>query len=116
MIKGLMGAKSVVVSNGNTSVPYVGQNPSNPMQGMIRINGTDMQVFDGSGWITISSSYATVELTPEVESLLAWARQKQAEDAKLKEMLDKVPALKKAQENLDLIWNLVKDEQYKDTI
>jgi hypothetical protein len=116
MIKGIMGGKSVVVSSGNTSVPYVGQNPSNPMQGMVRVNGSDMQVFDGGGWINVGSSYATVELTPEVESLLDWARQKKAEDAKLREMLDKVPALKKAQENLDLIWNLVKDEQYKDTI
>jgi endoglucanase Acf2 len=116
MIKGLTGSGSVVVSSGNASVPYVSQNPSNPMQGMVRINGTDMQVFDSSSWINISSSYASVELTPEVESLLSWARQKQAEERKLKEMLDKVPALKKAQENLDLIWNLVKDEQYKDTV
>jgi hypothetical protein len=116
MIKGLAGSGSVVVSSGNSSVPYISQNPSNPMQGMVRVNGLDMQVFDGNGWVNISSSYATVELTPEVESLLNWARQKQAEDAKLKAMLDKVPALKKAQENLDLIWNLVKDEQYKDTI
>lgn len=116
MIKGLMGSGSVVVNNGNTSVPYINQNVNNPMQGMIRINGTDMQVFDGSSWITMSTSYATVELSGEVESLVQWARQKKADEVKMKEMFDRYPALKKAQDNLDLIWNLVKDEQRKDTV
>lgn len=111
MIKGLTGSGSVVVMGGNTSVPYVGQNSNNPMQGMLRINGTDMQVFDGSSWTNLATSYATVGLNDEVESLIQWARQKKADEAKMKDMLDKYPALKKAQDNLDLIWNLVKDEQ-----
>ena len=64
MIKGLQGSASVVVNGGNTSVPYVNQNNSNPMQGMIRVWGTDMQVFDGTAWISMSTSYATVALTP----------------------------------------------------
>ena len=56
MIKGLTGTCGVTVSAGNTSVPYVNQNINNPMQGMIRINGSDMQVFDGSNWIIMQSN------------------------------------------------------------
>lgn len=55
MIKGLMGEKGIVVGSGNTSVPYVNQNQSNPMQGVVRVWGTDMQVFDGSAWVGMTT-------------------------------------------------------------
>lgn len=110
MIKGLIGSGSVVVSSGNTYVPYVPINPNNPMQGMIRINGSDMQVFDGSNWIVMNISYASVELTGETELLLNWARRKRDDEEKLQEMMDKYPALKKAKDNFDILLNLVKDD------
>jgi len=62
MIKGLMGSQGIVVSGGNTSVPYVNQNTNNPMTGMVRVWGTDMQVFDGSSWVIMNTSYATATL------------------------------------------------------
>jgi len=75
-----MGKGSVQVNAGNTSVPYINQNINNPMQGMIRINGSEVQAFDGDGWVVMGSSYATVNLTPEIESLLDWARKKRDEE------------------------------------
>ena len=74
MIKGIMGNQGVVVNGGNTSVPYVNQNNSNPMQGMIRVYGSDMQVFDGSNWQILSTSYATVSLDQDTQDLLQWAK------------------------------------------
>ena len=74
MIKGIMGNQGVVVNGGNTSVPYVNQNNSNPMQGMIRVYGSDMQVFDGSKWQILSTSYATVSLDQDTQDLLQWAK------------------------------------------
>ena len=65
MIKGLMGTCGVTVSAGNTALPYVGPNVSNPMTGMIRIQNTDMEVFNGSSWQQLSTSYATVSLDQE---------------------------------------------------
>ena len=44
MIKGLMGTCGITVSAGNTSLPYVPANNNNPCQGMIRINGTELEV------------------------------------------------------------------------
>jgi hypothetical protein len=48
MIKGLQGISGITVSGGNTALPYVGPNANNPMTGMLRINGTEMEVFNGS--------------------------------------------------------------------
>jgi hypothetical protein len=116
MIKGLMGGANVVVSGGNTSVPYVNQNNTNPMQGMLRIWGSDMQVFDGNNWMTMSTSYATVDLNGEAQSLLQWAREQKTKQADREARIKKNPALqkafeniKRAEENFDLIDALVKD-------
>jgi len=116
MIKGLMGGANVVVSGGNTSVPYVNQNNTNPMQGMLRIWGSDMQVFDGNNWMTMSTSYATVDLNGEAQSLLQWAREQKTKQADREARIKNNPALqkafeniKRAEENFDLIDALVKD-------
>jgi hypothetical protein len=105
MIKGLMGSNGVIVSGGNTSLQYVSQNASNPMQGMIRVWGTDMQVFDGTAWVNIQTSYATVELDAETQTLLQYVRQQQKEDAELRALISghHHPAVRIAQENLNKV-------------
>lgn len=97
-----MGSDGVIVEGGNTSVPYVSQNNSNPMQGMIRVWGSDMQVFDGTAWINMSTSYATVKMD---SSIVGWVREKQAEEYKHKQELEAMkrraaehPSLTKAYE------------------
>lgn len=103
-----MGSKGVIVNGSNTSLQYVSQNVSNPMQGMVRVWGTDLQVFDGGNWSNIQSSYATVELDAETQRLLEYVRQQQKEDAELKALISghNHPAVRIAQENL----NKVKEE------
>ena len=104
MIKGLMGGAGVNVNGGNTSLPYVNMSsgPSgNPMQGMMRINGNDLQVFDGTSWINLQSSYATVELNGETQSLLQWAREERDKQSKRQQLIKDNPALQKALENIE---------------
>jgi hypothetical protein len=80
MIKGLQGISGVTVSAGNTSLPYVGPNSSNPMTGMLRIHNTDIEVFNGSNWQMLSTSYATVGLDQDVLDIVQWARKKRDEE------------------------------------
>jgi hypothetical protein len=107
MIKGIMGGQGVVVSGGNTSVPYVNMNNYgsgnnvNPMQGMMRISGSDMQVFDGSSWINLSTSYATVELNADTQSILQWARSERDKQSKREALIKDNPALQKAMEAIE---------------
>jgi hypothetical protein len=100
MIKGLQGNIGVTVNGGNTSVPYVNQNTNNPMQGMIRVWGSDMQVFDGTAWVHMATSYATVGLDQETQNLLAWARSKQRQEIELLEKAIKNEAVRIALENV----------------
>ena len=117
MIKGLMGDKGLVVSGGNTSVPYVNMNTTNPMQGMIRVWGSDMQVFDGSSWMTMSTSYATVGLDTETQDLLLWAKaQRQMAMNKLTlaqnnpALMKALEAVKRAEDNFEFLSKFVEDD------
>ena len=116
MIKGLQGNNGLTVTGGNTSVPYVNQNISNPMQGMMRVWGTDMQVFDGTTWMTMNTSYATVGLDQETQNLLSWAKSKQRQEVELLEIATKNEAVrialenvKEAQEQLAIIAHLSRE-------
>ena len=118
MIKGLAtGSKYTVVSGGNTSVPYVNQNLNNPIQGMLRISGSDMQVFDGNSWIVMNTSYATVGLSSDAESLLDWARKKRDEEMErdllaatnptIKDLLEQI---KEKEDQIKMVMTLIKKE------
>ena len=120
MIKGLMGGAGVQVSGGSTSIPYVNMSQGsqgNPMQGMMRINGSDIQVFDGSSWINLSSSYATVELNGDTQAILQWAREQRDKQFKREQLIKDNPALQKAMEaieraeaNFDLLAKFVEND------
>jgi hypothetical protein len=97
-------------------MPYVPSNSNNPIQGMIRVNNQDMQVFDGSSWVNMYNNVASVGLTPEVESLLDWVRSKQRQEIELLELAAKNQAVltalenvKKAQEQLTIIAHLSRE-------
>jgi hypothetical protein len=101
MIKGLMGTTGITVSGGNTALPYVGPNISNPMTGMIRINGTEMEVFNGSSWLQLSTSYATVSLDQDILDIVQWARKKRDEEDKWYKLASSNEAVRIALDHLE---------------
>lgn len=116
MLKGLTGGTNVVVNNNYTSMPYINTNTSNPMQGMLRVNGNDMQVFDGSTWLSVSGAYPTVELSGSANSAITWALHKMAEEEEYRKLAETSEAVKGAmanvalaQEQLKVIATLAKD-------
>lgn len=114
MIKGLMGTCGVTVSAGNTSLPYVGPNPSNPMTGMLRVHNTDIEVFTGNNWQQLSTSYATVSLDQEILDVIQWARAQRTMALNRMTLAQNNPALmkaleavKRAEDNFELLSKFV---------
>jgi len=101
MIKGLQGVTGITVSGGNTALPYVGPNIQNPMTGMMRINGTEIEVFNGSSWLLLSTSYATVGLDQDVLDLVQWARKRRDEESKWYALASSNEAVRIALEQLE---------------
>ena len=87
--------------------------------GNMRYNTTsqNMEVYDGNNWTTLNMGYATVGLTGEAESLLDWAREQRNKQYAYEAMAKEHPAvqkaldaLKRAEEQVDLIYKLSKEE------
>ena len=114
MIKGLSGSQGVLVGGGNTALPYIPPNPSNPVQGMLRVSNTELEVFNGSSWQMIPSSYASISLDPDVQQLIEWARKKRNEELTLNKMAQEHPTIKdlvgqikEKQEQIKMIQTLI---------
>ena len=117
MIKGLQGVTGITVTGGNTALPYVGPNPNNPLTGMIRINNTELEVFNGSAWQMLSSSYATVSLDQDILDIVQWARTQRQLQLNRETLVKNNPALQKAyeavqraEENFDILQRIVTGE------
>jgi hypothetical protein len=117
MIKGITGGSNIVVNGGSVSYPYIPMNDNNPIQGMLRLRGQDLQVFDGNNWTTLGGSYSQIELTADVQSLLNWARQERDQQRLREKRIQENPALKKAyeailraEENYDILDRLVGED------
>jgi len=101
MIKSITGSKYVNVLGNSGSYPYVNSS-SNPMQGAMRIQNNDIQVFDGNNWIGIGGAYSTISLSPEAEIILDWAKKKMTEEAEDAELRKKFPTLDSALKEVEV--------------
>lgn len=101
MLNGVVGDAYITVVGGHSPTPYIQANPNNPMQGILRIIGSDTQVFDGTAWISLQSSYATITPTFEFRQALDWARKKMQEEAEWEAMAKTNNSVAIALENLN---------------
>lgn len=94
MIKSVIGNNGINVMGGNSSYPYI--NMSNPSAGMMRYNGNNqnIEIYDGSSWMTMSGNHTIVELDTDARSLLEWARAKRAEEQYLQQQAESNPTIK----------------------
>ena len=118
MIKGLTGTCGVTVSGGNTALPYINLNANNPIQGMIRVNNAELEVFNGTGWQQLPSSYATVTLDQDILEIIHWARKKRDEELEFETLAktnptinDLVSQIKEKQHQAKMIATLIKKEE-----
>jgi hypothetical protein len=103
MIKGItQSGRYTTVSNGNAST-YVNSYSGQQGVGNMRFNTStqNMEVFDGSNWVMLNMSYASVGLTPDAESLLDWAKEKRNEELAWESLAKDNQAVKIALENLN---------------
>jgi hypothetical protein len=119
MIKGLQGSEGLIVNGGMNSLPYIPPNNNNPVQGMIRINNTDLEVFNGTGWQSLPSSYATVSLDQETQDLLLWARTQRQLERNRATLIANNPALEnaykavlRAEQNFDILSKFVEEDEH----
>jgi 3-dehydroquinate dehydratase len=116
MIRNIAPGPGINITGGSSySNPYIDM--SRASAGMVRYNGVsnNMEIYDGSSWVTMLSSHPMVELTVEVQNIIEWARQKRTEEAEWLKLAsdndtlqDALNTLKKAQEQVKILAALIK--------
>ena len=121
MINTILSSSKYVYAAGGGSLPYVSSNMSNPSQGMLRLNGNEMEVFDGSSWIKIYAGSASVGLNSEAEQAIDWAVKRMKQEKEWYELATTNEAvrialvqLEQARTRLELTAHLARD--YEETI
>ena len=102
-----------VVAHSSTSSTYISSSLPVGTEipvGEVRMQDTRLHCYTGSAWTPILPGIATVSLTPEAESAIEWAKRAQARQVEMEAAAANNPALRKAIDNLNLIWNIVKDD------
>lgn len=117
MIKNITGGTHINVIGSTASYPYFSTNPNNPMLGMVRLNNNNFEVFDGSSWQMLTSSYPTIELSGVAQTAVNWALTKMSEESRIAELAKTHPAVedavqyfKQAEDRLKVIVALTEKE------
>jgi hypothetical protein len=100
MINGIVQhGKYMYVHGGHASGLHV--NMSKPSAGLVRFDGTNLQVYDGSTWMTIPGSSASVGMNSVAESAIDWAMKKMSEEQEFLELAKTSKSVTIALENLN---------------
>lgn len=83
MINNIYAGNGLQLSIGSST--YI--NMSSPSAGMVRYNGMNIEVYDGAGWLNISTT-ANISLNADTSGLLEWARKKRDEEQKIEKLKD----------------------------
>jgi hypothetical protein len=112
MIKNITPGPGIHIAANNHSAPYVDM--SRHSAGMVRYNGSNFEVYNGSDWVQFSSSIPQIELDGVTLEAVQWVRRKMQEEKRLEELAKKHPAVADAlaavthaQEQLDIVTTLV---------
>jgi hypothetical protein len=109
----------LTVSGGNPGSTYIGNYSNAPGVGNMRYNPSsqNIEVYDGSTWIILSSQHSTINLSDEAVGLLQWARQKRDEELELARLAqtspvikDLVNQIKDKEEQIKVVQTLIKEE------
>ena len=98
MITNVYSNSAFVTANSTVAGPYI--NAGTPSAGMMRYHNQQVQVYDGSSWLAMSST-ASVGLSGEAEAIMTWAREKMQAEQEARAMAEQYPAVADA---LNAVW------------
>ena len=101
MIKSITSSSPHVYASAGSSLPYVPHNPSNPSQGMLRLNGSELEVYDGSGWQKIFLTNADIGLNGDANDAINWTIKKMKQEQEWYTLATTNEAVRIALDNLE---------------
>jgi hypothetical protein len=99
-------SSDLIVSQSGSDNYY--PNNQNPLDGYVRVNGTNMEYWNGSinCWMPVHGTDLNISINPTITD---WIYKKMAEEAEILELEKHSPQLKKAREHYNTILDLTKE-------
>jgi hypothetical protein len=91
MIRNITGGQGIQVSGSVYNSPYI--DSTRASAGMIRYVSNNLEVYDGSSWLPLQSSYPTIELDGMTVEVVQWARRRMEEEKRMLELAKKHPTV-----------------------
>lgn len=118
MIKGISSnSQYVIVNSGNAMNNYFSPGAQGAGQMRFNTNANNIEIWDGVTWKELGTSYASIDLSPEAQELLKWARETKNKELAREARIRSNPALRKAyeaiqraEENFDILDRIVGDD------
>lgn len=91
MIRNITSGPGINVSGSIYNAPYI--DTTRASAGMVRYIGGNLEVYDGSSWLPLQSSYPMVELDNETREIIRWAQTKMVEEERMQALAQTHPAV-----------------------
>jgi hypothetical protein len=91
MIRNITAGLGIHVTGNSYSTPYIDM--TRPSAGMVRCNGSSIEVYDGSTWVMMSSNIPQIELDGVTQEAIQWVRQKMEQEKQLLELAKTHPTV-----------------------
>jgi hypothetical protein len=91
MIRNITGGAGITVSGSSYSAPYIDNTRAS--SGMVRYVNGNIEVYDGGSWLTLHSSYPTIELDGETREIIRWAQNRMVEEERIKALAAQHPTV-----------------------
>ena len=91
MIRNITGGAGIHVSGSVYNAPYV--DSTRASAGMVRFISNNFEVYDGSSWLPLQSSYPQVELDGITQEALQWTRRRMEEEKRMLELAKTHPTV-----------------------
>ena len=91
MIRTITSGAGIHVSGSVYNAPYI--DTTRASAGMVRYIGGNFEVYDGSSWLPLQSSYPQIELDSMTLEAVQWVRLKMEEEKRMSELAKKHPTV-----------------------
>jgi hypothetical protein len=81
MIRNITGGAGIHVSGSVYNAPYI--DTTRASAGIVRYIGGNLEVYDGSSWLPLQSSYPQIELDHETMEIIKWAQNRMIEEERI---------------------------------
>lgn len=91
MIRNITGGNGIIVSGSVYNAPYI--DTTRASAGMVRYISGNLEVYDGSSWLPLQSSYPQIELDGVTQEAVQWTRRKMEEEKRMLELAKTHPTV-----------------------